>query len=191
MSLQSEYYESLYHHGVKGMKWGRRRYENYDGTLTPEGKMRYNDSDTAVTKQVKKDYNDLSDRDFSRKYQTTKAVYAKRVNKYGDPYENNPVVQRAKKIDEKRLNKSAQKNEAKINALNKDIDSFKGHENGIFTKNGVMLLSPDDVKKSVSELTSKRDKYQKEVNDMIGRFSNDYQVTYDGANNKYKLELKR
>ena len=31
----------LYHWGVKGMKWGRRRYQNPDGTLTPEGKKRY------------------------------------------------------------------------------------------------------------------------------------------------------
>lgn len=30
----------LYHYGVKGMKWGRRRYQNKDGSLTPEGKKR-------------------------------------------------------------------------------------------------------------------------------------------------------
>lgn len=33
--------EELYHHGIKGQKWGVRRFENEDGTLTPEGKIRY------------------------------------------------------------------------------------------------------------------------------------------------------
>ena len=32
---------TLYHHGVKGQKWGVRRYQNPDGTLTNQGKKRY------------------------------------------------------------------------------------------------------------------------------------------------------
>ena len=32
----------LYHWGIKGQKWGVRRYQNEDGTLTSAGKARYN-----------------------------------------------------------------------------------------------------------------------------------------------------
>ena len=31
----------LYHYGIKGQKWGIRRYQNEDGSLTAEGKKRY------------------------------------------------------------------------------------------------------------------------------------------------------
>ena len=32
--------DSLAHHGIKDMHWGERRYQNYDGTYTEEGKER-------------------------------------------------------------------------------------------------------------------------------------------------------
>ena len=32
--------DELYHHGIKGQKWGVRRYQNADGTLTAAGKKR-------------------------------------------------------------------------------------------------------------------------------------------------------
>lgn len=34
----------LAHHGILGMKWGLRRYQNKDGSLTPAGKTRYSGS---------------------------------------------------------------------------------------------------------------------------------------------------
>ena len=34
-------HNELYHYGIKGQRWGIRRYVNTDGTLTPEGIARY------------------------------------------------------------------------------------------------------------------------------------------------------
>lgn len=34
-------YNELYHWGIKGQRWGVRRYQNSDGSLTPAGKKRY------------------------------------------------------------------------------------------------------------------------------------------------------
>ena len=42
MSVKVRYSsEYLAHSGIKGQKWGIRRYQNPDGSLTPEGKKRY------------------------------------------------------------------------------------------------------------------------------------------------------
>ena len=44
----------LSHHGIKGMKWGIRRYQNKDGSLTSQGKKRY-DRDVRENLGKKKD----------------------------------------------------------------------------------------------------------------------------------------
>lgn len=36
-----EQYEYIAHHGIKGQRWGFRRFQNPDGSLTPEGRARY------------------------------------------------------------------------------------------------------------------------------------------------------
>jgi len=45
---------SLTHHGILGMKWGRRRYQNKDGSLTAAGKKRYGDDGPEDTVEQKK-----------------------------------------------------------------------------------------------------------------------------------------
>lgn len=49
----SDYY--LCHHGIKGMKWGVRRYQNKDGSYTAAGKKRRQSYEDRV-RQKMKDY---------------------------------------------------------------------------------------------------------------------------------------
>lgn len=57
----------LAHYGILGQKWGIRRFQNPDGTLTEEGKKRYND-DTPESETWKKDEaKKLSDEELRRR----------------------------------------------------------------------------------------------------------------------------
>lgn len=37
--------DELYHHGILGQRWGHRRFQNEDGSWTPEGRERYGEGD--------------------------------------------------------------------------------------------------------------------------------------------------
>lgn len=63
----------LYHWGVKGMKWGVRRYQNVDGTLTRAGKKRYDKAVDTMDKIVEKRYKNAPGAD--------KEQYREKLNK--------------------------------------------------------------------------------------------------------------
>ncbi len=60
------YGDCLWHWGIKGMKWGVRRYQNADGSLTAEGKKRYISPHEDYTRaHTKKDVREMSDTELS------------------------------------------------------------------------------------------------------------------------------
>lgn len=79
--------DELYHHGVKGMQWGKRRYQNVDGSLTPAGKKRYAKLETKLTKNIERQTRADSRLMNARAKNRDKisARYDKKLNKISDP----------------------------------------------------------------------------------------------------------
>ena len=107
--------DELYHWGIKGQKWGDRRYQNEDGSLTPEGRERYGKGgDRIKIERAKATYNTQKYKaDLKSKAQREKDIRAAQEER-NRIKENSNTMLLARKSQGKfdRLNK---KEEAKLN----------------------------------------------------------------------------
>lgn len=82
------YSEELYHHGILGQKWGVRRFQNKDGSLTSSGRKRRGLSGTI--KQIKKNYKRKKTLEKARKAREEKKKKEEELEKLKAEYRKSP-----------------------------------------------------------------------------------------------------
>ena len=125
----------LYHHGVLGQKWGIRRYQNPDGSLTEEGKRRYGSGN------IRSKYLKNKGRYFDTKPTLSDSMLIKAVNKDWTKSYNSATEQFNNLIDQ--VNSLPEF--ASVNAVNPTTDrdwEYLENVTGLFiTLYGDQLLS--------------------------------------------------
>lgn len=91
--------DELYHWGIKGMKWGVRRYQNKDGSLTQEGKRRHEEERKSWTRDPKKfamHYDDLTPEERNYAIQRRRDIKTFADTKPIEPPKRNRIVEAGK-----------------------------------------------------------------------------------------------
>ena len=83
------YYHSseLYHHGILGMKWGIRRYQNKDGSLTAAGQKRYAKEEYKNNKKIAKEKFRAAKESANRQYEADTVEKRKALDEEKERFE--------------------------------------------------------------------------------------------------------
>ena len=92
-SYNQSYSDILIHHGIKGQKWGIRRYQNADGSLTAAGKKR---AYKAYVKNAKKSSRDKEGESYQKEYRAKSDYEAGIISK--DKYDKTVFKETRKRL---------------------------------------------------------------------------------------------
>lgn len=147
IELRAPYQNELYHFGKKGMRWGVRRYQNPDGSLTPAGQVRYNKK---AAKAFKKHVQSLERDAYDAQYAVDDAERLnKRADAYIEKYRKKPTeknrVKAEKAAAESRV--AALKSLNDVNTVKRNLEEAKAIYDKVTSKNkDIELYSvPDSV----------------------------------------------
>ena len=178
------YTTELWHHGIMGMKWGIRRYQNPDGSLTIAGKIRYgnkNRLEASVNKKAAKlqrKYNDLTGKSIRQNNadkDKTKEEAKKKDSKYKSISEMSSEELQAAinriNLEKIYLQAIESVNPRKVNLGQKFIYSFKDQAVNSISKGAAEALGDvvkgaltKSLKKSLGLADSSKDNQKKKVN---------------------------
>lgn len=112
--------DELCHYGILGQKWGERRYQNKDGSLTEAGKKRYLNSDGTLNKVGAKR---LKKRDDGTYYDVTK--YSRKLGLVGAAIDLSRLAKENKTRNSSMSTKTTKRPESTTDEYNKVSDAFK------------------------------------------------------------------
>lgn len=160
--------DDLQHHGIKGQKWGVRRFQNEDGTWTAAGRERYGDGNS-------KSVAGTARRALAKVYDTNAKYYEKHGNTAlasANKALKEAQLAKADAADQKKAEKVAasnQKKEAKAAAAEqKKAEKAKAIEDKIANAKSSAEMTKAMQAKAKADIRSKQNVLSRTINDITG-----------------------